>query len=186
VGLAADLTELVQTCAVVEINASSKLDIEFLFKEDEIKSSKAICQGICNCFVVQFFYNNDIYVVVNFHTFPSHHHNHFYFNTCYLIRIWSCISMIQDIIWMSLNKATERQSKFGESTRFRIDQEMIDYLVLQSFNVVSVQAIKSPVCIHATTLKGLRRVAFRIPGARVPAGTCWSCTITVVSTVVLN
>jgi hypothetical protein len=70
--------------------------------------------------------------------------------------------MLQDIIWMSLNKATEKQSKFGESTRFRIDQEMIDYLVLQSCNVVPVQPIKSPLRIRATTMKGLRRVAFRV------------------------
>jgi hypothetical protein len=163
VGLAAGLTELVQTCAVVEISASSILDIAFLFKEDEINSGKALCQGIRNCFVVRYNYNNGIYSNdVNFHTFPSHHPHHLYFNTCYLYRIWSCISMIQDIIWMSLNKATEKQSKFGESTRFRIDQEMIDYLVLQSFNVVPIQSIKSPVRIRATTMKGLRRVAFRV------------------------
>jgi hypothetical protein len=36
VGLAADLTEIVQTCAIVEINASSKIDITFLFMEAAI------------------------------------------------------------------------------------------------------------------------------------------------------
>jgi hypothetical protein len=99
---------------------------------------------------------------LSFYTFPSHHPRHLYFNTCYLFRIWSCISLIQDIIWVSLNKATEKQSKFGETTRFRIDQEMIDYLLFQSANIVPVQSVKAPLRIRATTLKGFRRVAFRV------------------------
>jgi hypothetical protein len=161
VGHAAGLTELVQTFAVIELNAASILDVAFLFQEKEIKSGKSICQGIRNCFVVRYHYNNGVYSdMVSFYTFPSNHPCHLYFNTCYLYRIWSCISMIQDIIWVSLNKATEKQSKFGESTRFHIDQEMIDYLVLQSISVVPVQPVKSPVRIRATTMKGLRRVAF--------------------------
>jgi hypothetical protein len=163
IGLAAGMKELVQTTAVIDVNASSVVDIAFLFQLDDIISGTALCQGIRNCFLIRYqYYNGSYSTKIKFQTFPSHHPHHTYFSTCFLFRIWSCICKIQDILWSALNRATERQCKFGESIKFSIDQEMMDYLVFKSVPVVKLQQLPSRSVIRATTTKGLRRVAVKV------------------------
>jgi hypothetical protein len=162
-GIASGIQELVQTFKVIQVDISSIVDIAFFFQLSDIEAGKAHCQGISNCFLVRYCFDNGKYTEnLNFCTFPCQHALHQYFPSCFIWRIWSFISHIQDILWSALNRASEKQSKFGDSIRFKIDQEMVNYLVYKSTKLVEIQNVKVQSRIRATTLKGLHRRATRV------------------------
>jgi hypothetical protein len=130
------IPEFVQTTSMIEVPLKQIHDICFLFSLKDVFSGIVFCEGIHNAFFVRFrseLDTNENYEAVDinnhYYCFPSLSPMYRQYGTCYIKRIWNCVSCIQDAMFKLLSIRSFTQALFPPRMHtISIDVEQWQYI----------------------------------------------------------